>query len=102
MITIYQEITDWEYPNGIYHVNGSGELVAYQPEGGELKEFSVPIRRFSKSRRKFKTIGTRPEAVSDAIEVQGSNGNTYYIKDGRCTCPGFKFRGNCKHVRNLK
>jgi uncharacterized Zn finger protein len=30
--------------------------------------------------------------------VQGSNGKVYYIEDGKCTCPGFKFRGNCKHT----
>jgi predicted nucleic acid-binding Zn finger protein len=31
--------------------------------------------------------------------VKGSNGNTYTIEDGKCSCPGFTYRGNCKHVK---
>ena len=37
--------------------------------------------------------------------VQGSKGNTYIVtKDAgkiTCTCPGFTFRGNCKHTLEL-
>lgn len=43
-----------------------------------------------------------------AVDVSGSKGNTYRVRRGRtltaqngwvCGCPGYKFRGNCKHVR---
>lgn len=37
--------------------------------------------------------------------VQGSKGNTYIVtkEAGKitCTCPGFTFRGNCKHTLEL-
>ena len=38
-------------------------------------------------------------------EVQGSKGNTYTVRfDGRwsCTCPGFNFRRECKHINAKK
>ena len=35
------------------------------------------------------------------IPVKGSNGNTYYIVDGKCNCKGFQFRGDCKHIRSV-
>ena len=86
MIDILQEVTDWgKYPinNGIYHVNGAGQLVAYKP-----------------SRRKFVKLGQVEEQLADdVIIVQGSNGKTYTIQDGKCSCPGYTYRGNCKHVK---
>ena len=47
MIDILQEVTDWgKYSanNGIYHVNGAGQLVAYKPSAdAELKTFINPL-----------------------------------------------------------
>jgi len=100
MIEILQEITDWgKYPvaNGVYHVNSAGQLVQYND-----KVFKNPIKQFSKARRKFTKIGERPEELSsDVVIVKGSNGNTYTIEDGKCSCPGYTFRGNCKHVKEI-
>lgn len=100
MIEILQEITDWgKYPvaNGVYHVNSAGQLVQHND-----KVFKNPIKQFSKARRKFTKIGERPETFdSDVITVQGSNGKTYTIQDGKCSCPGYTFRGNCKHVKEV-
>ena len=112
MITMLQEITDWgdaPVKNGVYHVNDHGELVAYHPPMGELKEFKAPLKRFSKARRKFKLLDTyEDENVVESverIEFNGSKGNTYYVtvEDGitQCTCPGYKYRGNCKHVNEV-
>lgn len=104
MIEILQEVTVWDkvdtgIQNGIYHVNGQGQLVGYHPPNGDYKEFSTPMKQFSKSRRKFKKIGEREEALpAGAVQVVGSSGKIYTITDGQCTCPGFKFKGNCKHV----
>jgi len=100
MIRILQEITDWgdeKVSNGTYYVNEHGHLVAYKPVNGEYKEFSKPMKRFSTARRKFKELGTIDNG-SSGIPVKGSKGNTYYIKDNKCSCPGFKFRGTCKHL----
>ena len=98
MIEILQEVTDWgKYPvaNGVYHINSAGQLVQHND-----KVFKNPIKQFSKTRRKFKKIGERPEVLNkDVIIVKGSNGNTYTIEDGKCSCPGFTYRGNCKHVK---
>jgi len=30
--------------------------------------------------------------------VQGSNGKVYEVTNHSCTCPGFTFRGSCKHL----
>jgi len=98
MIEILQEVTDWgkySVANGVYHVNSAGHLVQHNDI-----VFKNPIKQFSKARRKFKKIGERPEEfASDVIIVKGSKGNTYTIEDGKCSCPGFTFRGNCKHVK---
>ena len=103
MIEILQEITDWgkyKVNNGIYHVNSAGKLVAFQPDADSpVQTLNVPSTQFSKSKRKFKKIGEREEELaSDAVKVQGSNGKVYIIQDGKCSCPGFTFRGKCKHI----
>jgi len=98
MIEILQEVTDWgdqAIANGIYHVNGAGQLVQYND-----KVFNSPMKQFSKSRRKFTKIGEREEALAPGVKtVQGSNDKVYTIDDGKCSCPGYTFRGNCKHVK---
>tara|TARA_R110001592_G_scaffold122423_1_gene329198 strand:- start:11733 stop:12056 length:324 start_codon:yes stop_codon:yes gene_type:complete len=104
MIEILQEVTDWgkyKVNNGIYHINSSGSLVAYQTnEESKLQVFKSPSKNFSKSRRKFVKIGERPEELDkDVIVVKSSSGKTYTITNGNCSCPGYTFRGNCKHVK---
>lgn len=110
MITKWQETTDWgDVPitNGIYHLNAEGQLVAYETEKTGFKKFSKPMKRFSKSGRKFKKAGEYPDPTANDLnsnktwEFKGSKGNTYVVTDEdgiiKCTCPGFKFRGQCKH-----
>lgn len=100
MIEILQEVTDWgkyTVANGIYHINSAGQLVQHND-----KVFKNPIKQFSKARRKFTKIGERAEELSaDVVQVQGSNGKVYTIEDGKCSCPGYTFRGNCKHVKQV-
>lgn len=107
MIEILLETTDWgkyKVNNGMYHVNGAGQLVAYQPNAeSPLQVLKTPSKQFSKSRRKFKKIGAYPEVHNDpkVLIVKGSKGNEYQIDTdkGTCTCPGYTYRGNCKHVK---
>ena len=98
MIEILQETTDWgdaPVANGIYHVNSAGHLVQHND-----KVFKNPLKGFSKSRRKFVKVGEYQEELPEqGIVVKGSNGKSYIIVDEKCSCPGFKFRGNCKHIQ---
>lgn len=102
MIEVLQEVTEWSdgnVVNGIYHVDSSGSLVAFQAPGQEIKTFKNPLKGFSKSRRKFEKLSEYPEPDDiNAVVVTGSNGNKYVIKDGKCSCSGFRFRGTCKHI----
>ena len=100
MATILREITQWDTNtlNHTYKVSGAGKLLGYWPrQGDDYVELSGKMR-FDRARRKFETMAE--EAEKDAgIAVQGSGGKTYYIQDGKCSCPGFSFRGDCKHIR---
>jgi hypothetical protein len=104
-----QETTDWATPNHVYLLDGNN-LVAYIRNGTtEPVYFKNPIKGFSKSGRKFKPVEPNPfksapeVAVNpNLVRVQGSKPNTWYEVDtlqGSCTCPGYTFRGSCKHVR---
>jgi len=108
MITILKEITDWEFSGGTYYLNDHEQLVGYMPEDGAYKEFKNPIKQFSKARRKFKVLGHIEEdhdITQNTWEFTGSKGNKYIVTevDGElaCNCPGFRFRGNCKHVNEV-
>ncbi len=100
MIRILKETTDWgteKVSNGTYYVNEHDHLVAYKPKDGPYKEFKKPMKQFSTARRQFELLGTMGNEDS-GTPVKGSKGNTYYVKNNRCSCPGFKFRGSCKHL----
>ncbi len=106
MIEILQEVTDWgkyKVNNGVYHVNSAGKLVAYQVnQDSEVQVLTKPSNLFSKSRRKFVKIGKRAEELNkNIIKVTGSKGNVYLVdtEKNTCTCPGFTYRGYCKHVK---
>ena len=51
MIEILQETTDWgkyKVNNGVYHVNSSGKLVAFQANiDSPIQELNVPSTQFS-------------------------------------------------------
>jgi hypothetical protein len=112
---VIEETTEWdvEYavPNHVYFVNDSRDkMFAYVAVGSmQVQEFKRPIK-FSVSRRKFKEVENRwgyaiPEAVKPAgqtWQVTGSKGAEYTVTelDGvrSCTCSGFRFRGNCRHI----
>jgi uncharacterized Zn finger protein len=80
-------------------------LVAYI-KVGDTKPFYFKngIKGFSKSGRKFEELKTSPfkvdVTISSVTKVQGSKGNVYEVdkEAGTCTCPGYTYRGKCKHV----
>jgi hypothetical protein len=117
-----QEVTDWGIEgaqNHTYYVSDDKtKMVGYIKQGTvDLFKFKHPIAIYTKG-RKFVELKKKGEPDSvyftkqetfvpkAAIIVKGSNGKEYSItKIGSkytCTCPGFSFRGKCKHVDNLK
>jgi hypothetical protein len=75
--------------------------------------FKKPIM-ISRSGRKFELVEPNPfEAAaipqvvvaqeSNIKEIEGSKGAVYYVNtdDKTCTCPGYTYRGVCKHVKAL-
>jgi predicted nucleic acid-binding Zn finger protein len=51
---------------------------------------------------KFEKIGIIDEpTASNVIIVKGSKGNEYRISAGKCSCPGFVYRNDCKHIKEL-
>jgi hypothetical protein len=102
----YKEITDWATPNHTYLLDGNN-LIAYIKSGETAPfYFKNPIKGFDKRGRKFIELDSNPFEVtvsSTLREVRGSKGSSYFVNDaeGTCTCPGFTYRGKCKHMETL-
>jgi len=105
-----RETTKWNdiavQPNHIYLFDGS-KAVAYIKFGeSEPFYFSKPmmIDRRGRTFVKADTKLFKVKIQSKLIEVKGSKGNSYFIEpDAKtCTCPGFTFRGACKHVKEFE
>ncbi len=102
----YKEITNWDTPNHTYLLDGNN-LIAYIIDGTSSPfYFKNPIKGFDKRGRKFIELDDNPftVTVSSALrEVKGSKGSSYFVNDaeGTCTCPGFTYRGKCKHMETL-
>ncbi len=100
-VTKWNDI-DYRQPNHVYLLQGD-KIHAYIPWGeGTPQYFKKPLR-IDQRRRKFVPIdhdpfGTLPE--SNTVEVTGSRGEVYYVDPDAqtCSCPGYKFRGKCKHL----
>lgn len=112
----YQETTDYgdKIANGVYLLDDAkAKMYAYvSPVDGTVKTFNRPIGISTKG-RKFKVVEntynyTIPEEIAEnpRWEVAGSKGNTYFVEKTNnglaCTCSGFKFRGECKHVKQFQ
>jgi len=94
------------YPDHIYAaIRGNMKIVGHwNPRTKEGHAYSTPLF-FQSFNRKFKAVWlNKTNKFSDTIRVKGSKGNIYEVaKDGSsCTCPGYTFRRNCKHVKAQK
>jgi len=98
-----RETTGGQFPAHIYLLDGNN-LVSYIKSGEtEPFYFKNPIKGFDKRGRKFATVTPNPFKVkkqSNLITVKGSNGKEYTVnpEEKTCSCPGFTFRGACKHL----
>jgi hypothetical protein len=92
-------------PNHTYLFDGN-KAVAYVPQGKtEAIYFTKPLN-IDRSRRKFVEVKVNPfktKIESNLIRVVGSKGDVYHIDPiaKTCTCSGYKFRGNCKHLGKI-
>ena len=110
---VLQEITDWNTPNHVYFTNDSKDKIyAYiKASSKQVERFKVPMK-FKTSGRKFREISnTFGYTVDDqppgrTWTVAGSRGDSYTVSENAgewaCTCAGFKFRLECKHVKELQ
>jgi hypothetical protein len=98
-----RETTGGLFPAHVYLLDGT-QLVAYIRVGTQDPVyFGKPIKGFDRRRRQFESVPTDPFTItkdSNEITVQGSGGQTYQVNTaaGTCTCPGFRFRGRCRHL----
>ena len=109
---IVVETTQWsegfgDSCNHVYVMNDSlTQAVAYVPRGSKtLQKFKNPLKIDTRGRT-FEDLGEATAPEPDVITRMGSKGEVYYITnegpDYTCTCPGFKFRGSCKHVAEIQ
>jgi hypothetical protein len=100
----FVETTQWDVPTPahVYLLDGD-KAVAYQNAlDGSIKYFKKPIQ-ISKRGRTFLKAKVNPfklKSTDDIITVPGSKGVEYVVNLTKktCNCPGFSFRGKCKHV----
>jgi len=112
-MTAILETTGGLFPPHTYLVEGT-DLIAYIRAGhSDAYYFKRPIKGFSKSGRKFVEVKPNPFTVVEStvevntavLRVQGSKPNVWYNVDteqNTCTCPGYTFRGACKHIKQLE
>lgn len=107
-----REVTVWKesyQPNHDYLLDGD-RVVAYRPWGtGPIQTLSGKLK-IDRRGRKFVKLDPnpfagfeQPEKEPMVVEVKGSKGQVYRVnvEERTCTCPGFTFRGDCKHIKEL-
>jgi len=110
---ILLETTEWANANSANHVyfmdDSRSKMFAYVKFGeGKPIRFKNPIRIDIRG-RKFKDVpntwkfNVKEEPEGRTWEVKGSKGDVYQVTEVNgnlsCTCSGFRFRGDCKHVK---
>ncbi len=106
--TMYERRTSYffEIPEFNYYEGDEVNVKWIKPEeiavSTGLKDFSFRVIQ----RKYIREIDGKPYKFEvkpkkeEVRLVQGSNGKVYEVTSHSCTCPGFTFRGTCKHVSN--
>lgn len=112
----FRETTQWcnDTHNGVYLLNDSkSKIYAHSPHSvGQIKYFTTPLPMHTRG-RKFEPHSEQwPITVPDeptpgqVWSVPGSGNNTYQVSlDSNrwaCTCAGFRFRSQCRHVEQIR
>ena len=106
------ETTQWpgSTPNHVYFVSDSRDrMFGYVPQAtGVPVRFSTPIR-FGTRGRQFQAVPNTWNFTVDQApstrswRVAGSRGDAYTVTEDKgvltCSCPGFRFRGQCRHAQ---
>ena len=98
--------TDSNNGNHTYLFDGM-KMVAYIKVGEKTPYYFKNPITIDKRGRTFKVLSKSPfknvKEKSSIIKVNGSKGNVYNIdtEEKTCTCPGFTYRGTCKHITEL-
>ena len=98
--TVYTGI---EMINHSYLLNDAGVAVGYRKfSAGEVVRFRTPLRIDFRGRtfELVDDLGADGPQPSHIVEVAGSRGNVYTVDldKKQCSCTGFKYRGECKHI----
>jgi len=113
----YRETTTWavDYtvPDHIYLLNDSKDkMYGYLPAGSSEPQVIRKPYRFDTRGRTFEVVAELGEIDLDTVKASeqwqfaGSKGDTYIVQrtDGvlNCSCPGYTFRGQCRHVKEIE
>lgn len=110
----FQETTrDWASPtpNHIYLLStDKSKMYGYIKTGTEEVTVMKKAYPFDQRRRSFQEVKELGEIDLDEVksekwEFVGSKGDIYIVQkiDNmlKCSCPGFTYRGDCKHVKEI-
>ena len=95
-----------ETTGGAFHAHtyllDGNNLVAYvKVNETQPFYFKNPIKGFDKRGRKFAPgnidLFTEKKAQNGRTVI-GSSGQAYTVTEDSCSCPGFTYRGSCKHL----
>jgi SWIM zinc finger len=95
--------TDAKMPNHSYMLDDAGIAIGMRKfSAGEVVKFRTPII-LDRRGRTFKLVddlGPDTPVSNNIVEVAGSGSNVYTVDldKKQCSCPGFSFRGDCKHI----
>jgi hypothetical protein len=97
------EFAGAKMPNHSYLLNDTGIAIGMRKfSAGPVVRFRTPLRLDIRGRT-FKLVddlGSDADVSSKVVEVAGSGTNVYSVDLDRkqCSCTGFKYRGECKHI----
>jgi len=110
----FRETTaDWASPtpNHVYLLNNTKDkMYGYIKAGTDEVTVVKKAYRFDARRRTFAEVKELGEIDLDTVKGEtwnftGSKGDTYIVQkiDNmlKCSCPGFTYRGDCKHVKEI-
>jgi hypothetical protein len=108
----FRETTQWAVPNHTYLLStDKSKMYGYIRRGTEVAETFKKPYRFDARGRTFVEVKELGEIDLDLVkserwEFTGSKGGTYIVQKIddmlKCSCPGFMFRNECKHVKEVE